>query len=223
MLTGSGEVIVQWMRRVKVTTMQQMRERFDVSHMTVLRALTKHGYYSSYNHNGKFYVLRDVPRFDEWGLWSWRDVRFSHAGTLINTTVHLVDQAPAGYTTQELTARLLVDVAHLLSRLVRERKLSEKPLAGRQVVYLSANSERARSQWEQRQQLPMAPASKGRVGLPVGIDSQRVIDILRQIIVAPEGRPDLWARQLKTRGVPATANEVQRVMEHYALEKKRLN
>jgi hypothetical protein len=223
MLTKAEEAIVLWMRRVKVTTMQQMRERFDVSHMTVVRALNKHGYYSSYNHNGKFYVLRDVPHFDEWGLWSWRDVRFSQAGTLISTTVHLVDQAPAGYTTQELTTRLLVDVAHLLSRLVRERKLSEKALGGRHVVYLSSNSDRARSQWEQRQQLPIAPVSQRRVGLPVGIDSQRVIDILRQIITAPEGRPDLWARQLKTHGVPASASEVQRVMEHYALEKKRLN
>jgi hypothetical protein len=189
--------------------------------MTVARALTKHGYFSSYNHNGKFYVLRDVPQFDEWGLWSWRDVRFSEQGTLIKTAVYLVDQAPAGYTTEELTARLLVDVAHLLSRLVRERRISQQALRGRHVVYLSANSDRARSQWKQRQQLPMASVMKGRVGLPAGIAASQVIDILRQMIVAPEGRPELWARQLKTRGLPASANEVQRVIEHYALEKKR--
>jgi hypothetical protein len=221
MLTKSEEAIVQWLRQVKVATMEQLRQRFQVSHMTVVRALNKHGYFSSYNHNGKFYVLRDVPQFDEWGLWNWRNVRFSQHGTLIDTAIHLVEQAPAGYTTEELTARLLVDVAHLLSRLVREQRISQQALDGRRVVYLSAQTDRARSQWQERRQLPMATVRKGRVGLPVGIAAQRVIDILRQMIVAPEGRPELWARQLKTHGVPASAGEVQRVIEHYALEKKR--
>lgn len=221
MLTKCEQDLVKWLRQVKVADMLQMRKQFQVSHMTVVRALKKHGYFSSYNHNGKFYVLRDVPQFDQWGLWSWRDVRFSQAGTLNNSVLRLVEQAPAGYTTQELTARLLVDVAHLLSRLVRERRLSQQALAGRHVVYLAANPERARSQWQQRQQLPAAPDATRRVGLPVGVEAGRVIDILRQMIAAPDGRPELWARQLKTRGVPVSEAEVGRVIEHYALEKKR--
>jgi hypothetical protein len=189
--------------------------------MTVARALKKHGYFSSYNHNGKFYVLRGVPRFDDWGLWSWRDVRFSQAGTLLNTVVQLVEQAPAGCTTRELAARLFVDVAHLLSRLVRERRLSEQALGGRHVVYLASDPQRARSQWQQRGQLPVAAVATGRVGLPAGVAAGRVIDILRQMIAAPDGRPDLWARQLKTRGVSVSEAEVRCVIEHYALGKKR--
>lgn len=219
MLTESEEGVVRWLRQVKVATMDQMRQRFQVSHMTVVRALNKHGYYSSYNQNGKFYVLCDVPEFDEWGLWNWRNARFSQQGTLTETAVHLVEQAPAGYTTEELTARLLVDVAHLLSRLVREQRLSQQALDGRRVVYLSAHEDRARSQWQERRKLPVADVRKGRVGLPAGIPAQRVIEILRQMIVAPDGRAELWARQLKTRGVPVSAGEVQRVIEHYALEK----
>jgi hypothetical protein len=223
MLTKSEQDIVQWLRRVKVADMLQMREQFQISHMTVVRALKKHGYFSSYNHNGKFYVLRDVPKFDQWGLWSWRDVRFSQSGTLINSVLRLVEQAPAGYTTQELTARLLVDVSHVLSRLVREQRLSEQSLAGRYVVYLAVNRERAQLQWQQRQQLPVASITTRRVGLPVGVGAGRVIDILRQMIVTPDGRPELWARQLKTRGVTVNQTEVRRVIEHYALEKKRPN
>jgi hypothetical protein len=57
--------------------------------------------------------------------------------------------------------------------------------------------------------------------LPAGAAAADVIEILRQMILTPGGRPDLWARQLKARGVQVAAGDVQRVLEHYALEKKR--
>ena len=121
-----------------------------------------------------------------------------------------------------MATRLLVHVAHLLSRLVRQRRLTQQALAGRHVVYLAADPERAQPQWLQRQQLPVAPAAlAGRVGLPAGVAAASVIDILRQMILAPDGRPDLWTRQLKARGVPVAERDVRRVIEHYALEKKR--
>ena len=221
MLTETEQVIVRWLRRAKVATMPQLRGQFRVSHMTVVRALKKTGYLSSYNHNGKFYVLRDVPTFDDWGLWSWRDARFSQAGTLRETVVARVEQSPAGCTTQELAARLLVDVAHLLSQLVREGRIGERRLAGRQVVYLAAEPGRAQQQWQQRQQPAVASLPVGRVGLPAGVTAPRVIDILRQMVVAPDGRPDLWTRQLKARGVAVTEDDVRRVIDHYGLKKKR--
>jgi hypothetical protein len=221
MLTETELQIVRWLRREKVATMPQLQGQFSVSHMTVVRALKKQGYLSSYNHNGKYYVLGDVPAFDDWGLWSWRDVRFSRAGTLCDTVLGRVEQSPAGCTTVELAARLLVDVAHLLSRLVREGRISEHQLAGRQVVYLAAEPDRARQQWLTRQRLPVAPALGGRVGLPDGVAAGRVIEILRQMVIAPSGRPSLWTRQLKARGVTVAEEDVRRVIEHYGLKKKR--
>lgn len=222
MLTKTEQDVVRWLRQEKVATMLQLRRHFQVSHMTITRALKKHGYFSSYNHNGMYYVLHDVPQFDDWGLWSWRDFRFSRAGTLKNTVLRLVEQSPAGHTTKELATRLLVDVAHVLSRLVREQQLTQRVLAGRYVVYLSVDPQLAREQWLQRQQLPVALAPlANRVGLPEGVAAAQVIEILRQMIIAPDGRPDLWARQLKSRGVSVAEGDVQRVIAHYALEKKR--
>jgi len=221
MLTETEQNVVRWLKQSKVATMRQMRQHFHVSHMTIVRALKKHGYFTSYNHNAMYYVLRDMPQFDDWGLWSWRDVRFSQAGTLQYSVVQLVEQSPAGRTTHELAARLLVDVGHLLSRLVRQRRLTQQALAARQVVYLAADPAHAQQQWQQRQQLLAAATATRRVGLPAGVAAAQVIDILRQMILAPDGRPDLWTRQLKTRGVSVAEADVRRVIEHYALEKKR--
>jgi hypothetical protein len=223
MFTETEQNVVRWLRQKKVATMRDLRRHFQVSHMTVVRALKKHGYFSSYNQNGMYYVLHDVPRFDDWGLWSWRNSHFSNAGTLKDTVLRLVEQSPAGRTTSELATRLLVDVAHLLSGLVRQQRLTQRVIAGRHVVYLASDPERAREQWVQRQQLPVALGPpKSRVGLPAGVEAAQVIQILRQMIVAPNGRPDLWTRQLKSRGVSVAEADVRRVIAHYALEKKRL-
>ena len=222
MSTESGQKIVRWIRQKKVATMRELQQHFDVSHMTVVRALKEHGYFSSYNHNSMYYVLHDVPQFDDWGLWSWRDVHFSNAGTLKNTVLRLVEQSPAGRTTTELAARLLVDVAHLLSGLVREQRLTQRVILGRHVAYLAADPRVAREQWLQRQKRPVAPATlTSRVGLPTGVTATQVIEILRQMIVAPHGRADLWARQLKSHGVLVADDDVRRVIAHYALKKKR--
>jgi hypothetical protein len=65
--------------------------------------------------------------------------------------------------------------------------------------------------------------SKAATGLPIGCPAPLVIDVLRQMILAPNGSPEQWARQLQRRGRQATAGQVRQVQEHYALEKKRPN
>lgn len=213
--------VVRWLGRKKVATMSQMREHFGVCHMTVVRALKAYGYFTSYNHNAAYYVLHDVPRFDEWGLWSYRDIHFSKAGTLKNTLLALVEHSPAGCTTRELAERLQVDVGHLLSALVKNGRLTRETLAGRQVVYLATDPQQRQKQWERRQQQRTEPADLASPGLPDDADAAQVISILRQMIFTPEGTPELWTRQLKARGVRVTAGQVRRVIEYYALEKKR--
>ena len=222
MLTERERMIVTWLQKKKVATMRQMRERFKVAHMTVFRALKKQGYFTSYNHKGAYYTLSDVPDFDEWGLWSYRDIHFSKNGTLADTLVHLVENADAGQTTQELAAQLQVDVAHTLSSLVNRGHISRQSLVGRQVVYLASTGRQSRKQLQQRQKNRVAAKDPDQpIGVPDEMATHHVIEILRQIILSPDGDPNLWSRQLKTHGVPTTAGEVLRVIEYYSLEQKK--
>ena len=110
MLTKKEQKLVDWLRTRKVATMRHLKHQFQVSHMTVFRAFKKQGYHTSYNRNAAYYTLADVPEFDEWGLWAYRDVRFSRFGSLPDTLVGLVEQAPAGLTCDELEDRLQTQV-----------------------------------------------------------------------------------------------------------------
>ena len=90
------------------------------------------------------------------------------AGTLLETPVALVTQAPAGLTFGELEERLQTPVANLLCRLVQLGRLQRQILRGRQVVYLGPDAECGRQQWEQRQQDLRAEAARTARGLSAG-------------------------------------------------------
>jgi hypothetical protein len=221
MLTDREQKLANWLRTRKIATMRQLQHQFQVCHMTVFRALKKQGYHTSYNHNAAYYALAGVPQFDEWGLWAYRDVRFSRAGTLLETLVALVTQAPAGLTVGELEQRLQTPAANLLSRLVQRGQLQRQVLRGRQVVYLHPEAELRRQQWEQRQQVLREAATRTATGLPTGCPAPLVIDVLRQMLLRPDESPEQWARQLQAQGRQVTAGQVRHVQEHYGLEKKR--
>jgi len=220
MLTERERKLVDWLKKRKVATMKHMRHQFQLSHMTVVRALKKYGYFTSYNHNAAYYSLHDVPQFDPWGLWAYRDIRFSKFGTLTNTVVALVERAPAGMTTTELQERLQTQVANLLCRLVQQGRLTQKTLTRRQVVYLAADLEQADRQYQKRQEIPTL-AAEPPDRLPPNLAADQVIHILRQMVLAPDAPPQGLARQLARREVAVTAGQVRQVIEHYGLEKKR--
>ena len=58
--------------------------------------------YTSYNQNGRYYTLPQVPQFDHHGLWNYDNAAFSRHGNLKKTIVHLVTSAPAGLTGKQL-------------------------------------------------------------------------------------------------------------------------
>jgi len=58
--------------------------------------------YTSYNQNGRFYALPQVPRFDRHGLWRHKNAAFSKHGNLKKTIVYLVTSAAAGLSGRQL-------------------------------------------------------------------------------------------------------------------------
>jgi len=67
-------------RKEKVMSLKQLADRLNCSERTVQRQLKKWRTYTSYNQNGRYYVLPDIPRFDEHGLWRYKGIFFSRYG-----------------------------------------------------------------------------------------------------------------------------------------------
>lgn len=223
-LTQKETEVVQRLRRKRIGTMKILREELAVSHMTVFRALNKYGYHSSVNHNASYYTLHDIPRFDEDGLWTCREVCFSEHGSLSKTLVSLVEESPAGLTVAELEQRVKTKVGNLLSRLCQEQQLS-RCFAGREAVYLAVDTERQgrqeRARQESRAVRVFSSSDAEPTRFPPGYDVITVLEILMQIIKTPAVKPAELAKALRARGVKITAVKVQRVLDFYEIKKKR--
>ncbi len=223
-LTPKETQVVQRLRQHQVTTKKALCQELHTSPMTVVRALSKVGYYPSYNYNSAYYTLHETPTFDQDGLWFYREIGFSQCPTLEATLTGLVEKAPAGYTATELRDRMKAEVANLLCLASRHERMSRFYL-GRQAVYVSKHSRQQARQKQLRhkqaqelldaaQTLPQQPLS-----LPQGLDALTVIHLLVHLIEQPQASVASRSRRLQAQGLAITAKQVREVVEFYGLQK----
>lgn len=142
-----------FLRRETIATLQQLKHALNTtSTMTVFRKLKTLGYRSSYSHRGKFYTLKEIPHFDDQGLWSFHWVWFSKYGNLIETARQFVEKSQAGYTVSELEELLHVECKAALLKLHQQSHLARKSIEGL-YVYFSAEAAQQGPQRLERQTL----------------------------------------------------------------------
>ena len=144
--------VVQAFRAPRILTLEQLCRRMRASRSTVLRRLDEHGYYSSYNHSGKFLTIDEVAQFDSRGLWVWNAARFSKQGSLKETVWHFVENSEHGMTHEELATLLGVRTHNSLLELVQEEWTHRERL-GPKFVYLSHKASVRRKQVRRRKSL----------------------------------------------------------------------
>jgi len=188
--------------------------------MTVVEALKNAGYYSSYNYNAAFYTLADIPEFDDYGLWTHQDRRFSIHRTLTETLCQLVDHSTAGYSPSELGEILGVECRALLSQLARKDRL-HREAEGRHYVYLSLECARQAQQKEARFGGEPVLVETALPLLPPGLDARSVIRALVVAIMEPKASPRQLAARLRREGTFLTAQGVREVFSFYELREKR--
>ena len=134
--------LVTLLRRERIATIEQLKAALGTAvDMTVFRKLREIPYHTSYSHRGRYYALDEVARFDELGLWTYRDVHFSRFGSLVETSARVVRDAEQGLFALELAQMVHVDVEEPLLRLVRDERLAREKVAG---AYLYCSREPAR-------------------------------------------------------------------------------
>jgi hypothetical protein len=127
--------------RNQIATLDEMKQALGTPvDVTVFRKLKPLDYFTSYSHRGQYYTLREIARFDDHGLWSQADVRFSRFGTLLATAEVFVNRSPRGYFADELAHALHVEVQDALHQLTQQRRVSRELVSG---LYLYTATDRA--------------------------------------------------------------------------------
>jgi hypothetical protein len=218
-LTTTQSRIVQRLQKERVAKWRRLAERLECSTKTVQRALAKVGYFSSINYNAAFVTLKDVPAFDQRGLWTYENVHFSQHGNLPQTLHRIVEQAPAGFTVQELEQLVGTRVHNHISCLLREEKLT-RFFQGRKVVYLAADPRRRQAQQQVRRQMKSQQSvAVHRTDLPPGLEAVTVIRVLVRLLETPEASVASIARTLQARKLTIDAGQIRQILEFYGLKK----
>jgi hypothetical protein len=216
-LTPHQAAVLDHFKHRPVVTLAQLRSALGLSAMTVSRALKQHGYFSSFNHNARYYTLCQTPRFDANGLWFYRSIGFSRHPTLAKTLVALVLESSTGATPEELTDLLRTPVGNLLASLARQQHLARRRL-GRHAIYLAPDVPRQEQQWRQRQQTcpaPIAPAL-----LPDLVPLALVLPFLVELIRSPQDSAEQLRCTLQRQGLTLSPRQAQDIADHFQLEKK---
>src|SRR5215475_768102 len=152
----ASEVLRSFLQRKQIATLEELKQALGTtSTMTVFRKLKSLGYRTIYSQRGKYYTLEKIPRFDQQGLWSYRDAWFSREGTLLATAQRFVEQAPAGLTAGDLQAVLGVEVKQPLLQLYHDQRVERRVVEG-VYVYFAREAGRQREQRLRREARPAA-------------------------------------------------------------------
>jgi hypothetical protein len=90
------------LEEVKVFTIAELSSVLKCSIPNARLKLKQWQAYTSYNQNGKYYTLREVPKFNHKGIWRYKDIAFSRHGNLKKTIIHLAAASSAGLSGKQL-------------------------------------------------------------------------------------------------------------------------
>jgi len=193
--------------------MDQLCEKMKCSKQTVFRRLYEQGYYSSYNHKGKFFTIDEVSHFDSYGLWMCKGARFSKHGTLKQTVAHFVTTSKEGMIHEELSALLAVRTHNTLLTLFEEGIVHREKI-GPAFVYLNPKQSHRKKQVHQRQKLVKAQKR------PCPTYPQKIATLL-EIIMDPKVERQAIVARVKRKGISISHEIVNTIFEKFELDKKR--
>jgi hypothetical protein len=192
-------------------TLEEVAELVDSSIHTARRRLKEWRAHTSYNQNGRYYALPDVPAFDGDGLWHWRGVFFSRYGNLKQTVVELIRRSSAGVDAGEIGSLLGLDPRSFLSSFADHPQIKREKAQGRFVYYCAD-----RSVYSEQQQRRSALSAQGRQPTPF-----EAIAILVEKIKHPTLSNETLSQRLRKQKLSVEPETIENLFVRHGLAVKK--
>jgi hypothetical protein len=188
------------------------------SRMSVFRRLKDINYLTSFTDAGRYYTLPDIPAFDSMGLWFYRNVGFSRAGTLKSTVIQIVHSSEAGMTPKELLDVLRLHMPNSLHNtlhdLMQGKYLNRHKVHG---LHLYTNTEPDKAQKQIDARIRRIKTVSREVSLP---SIETTIAVLVEALKAGDVLvdPSTVSERLCAQGVIVTVDQVTQIFSQYGLQ-----
>jgi len=201
-------------QKKKVLMIEELSGLLGSSLVTARRRLKQWEAYTSYNQNGRYYVLPDIAKFDTYGLWRHQDILFSQHGNLKQTVIALVRKSPAGLTGSQIGELVSLAPRSFLSHFRNESQLRREMIEGR-FVYFASN----KTTCIQQKKIRQAPTNQADIRSPT--DAEAIVILVERIKHSGLSIEDL-AKKLHKVGYRFSAEAIRRFLDSHGLLKKTL-
>ncbi len=201
-------------KKQKILTMRILLEILLCSERTIQRRLKQWSAYTSYNKNGRYYTLPDIPRFNQYGIWKYNGVFFSKYGNLKNTVITVVKQSKSGLSAHELSEITGLSSYAFLSHFKSVPDIKREKQKG-VYIYFSSDTGVFIKQKQERESIIQMAA-------PLDLPSDSAaIGILVELIKNPTDNIDKLARRIRRRGIPVSISKITNLLAYHGILKKK--
>lgn len=197
----------------KCWTIEELMHELDYAAISVRRLLKQVGYFSSFTHNNKWYTLKSIPVFDQYGLWFYENIGFSKNGSLKKTILYFIAKSPQGLSAKQLAERLSIPCHAVLNHLYK-RGAIDRLKSDREFVYLAID-EKIKSR--QRERLHASQPVEPRP--PESLSAQAAVHVLVEFIKHPQASWVELSQAAAQKQVLASPEAIARFFEEHALKK----
>ena len=203
--------VLRRFRTKKIMTLDLLAAALQRSRRTAQRRLAEWQAINSYNKNGAYYTLPDIPTFDAYGLWHYRGVFFSEYGNLTQTLIQLVKNSKAGLNAAEMERLIGLQARSFLSLFRNHPELRRTKHQGCFVYFSSDQTIYAQ---QQSQRLTMIQSAK----LP---SDSEAIAILVETIKHPKLTIEDLCVELRKRNYKISPETVRNLFAYHGLTVKK--
>ncbi len=202
-------------KKQKILTMIKLATIMMCSERTIQRRLKNWGAYTSYNKNCRYYTLAEIPRFNHYGIWKYKDILFSKFGNLKNTVIAVVNQSQAGLNAHELGEIIGLPSYTFLSHFKNDLNIQREKYEG-VYVYFSKDPDKFNKQKRRRVSIVQSTA----VLLDLPTDPEAII-ILVELIKHPADKTDQLVRRVRRKGVSISTQKIKNLLTYHGIFKKK--
>jgi len=199
-------------KRSKIFLLNELVSLLGCSSRTAQAKLKLWKAYTSYNQNGRYYTLPEVPHFDVDGLWRYKNIAFSKYGNLKKTIIHLVKVSHAGLSGRQLGELLGLSPQSFMHHFSKCPGIRREKHAG-VFVYFTDDDELYKRQRRQK-------CSDVNRSAAVAISDSDAVMILVAIISHHDISANVIMSLPEIKKSKLTLPAVQGFMEHHGLVKK---
>ncbi|MCK5678032.1 MAG: hypothetical protein KAH72_06115 [Flavobacteriaceae bacterium] len=205
-----------YIRKQKVITVEEIKTKLGYSKRTINRRVVSGNLLISFNKNSKYYTLPSIPKFNKFGIWHYKEIGFSKYGNLYETVTKLIDNSFSGITVTEIKEILQVkNIYNALQELCNRAGIVKEKI-GSTNVYFSAKEKTYELQYSKKTKDVIV-----KTNIDIFTEYQKVIEIFVIIILNNTLEISTIEAKLASKKINISRQEIDSVIEHYQLKKKK--